>query len=367
VQDLKDKTAMCLVCGKKFPRGPLDLARHSTAVTLRHLTSKKQMTGYAFNCAKCSLFFTSKQHLDLHKQTACIGKTKAAPTPPASASAPSAPASAPSSVPASAAKLKPTPKLEKPLKEMKSSDEDGDSFDGDGHDRTLECMVCGKLFPRGPIDLARHATAITLKHLTHTRQTQAFPHGCRKCTLHFATLEHLELHVEQSSCSAEMVWPPSIAPGTKCVTKAEAAALEVAAEGARALGESSEMWIDVDGSEQGGADSYGSGSGKKAGESSKAKIDNKPSSFSSSGGSSAGGSSKSIYVAGGDDFQPRSKKARLLVPQERKAFFSVVSLLLDPTEVPEHVRLTESTYEAYVPARHKKLLNSMKAAFFYSC
>lgn len=28
--------------------------------------------------------------------------------------------------------------------------------------RTMECMICGKLFPRGPIDLARHQTGTPL-------------------------------------------------------------------------------------------------------------------------------------------------------------------------------------------------------------
>lgn len=35
-----DKTVECLVCGKLFPRGELDLARHSVAVTLQHKISK---------------------------------------------------------------------------------------------------------------------------------------------------------------------------------------------------------------------------------------------------------------------------------------------------------------------------------------
>ena len=29
-------------------------------------------------------------------------------------------------------------------------------------DRTMECFVCGKLFPRGPIDLARHQNGTAL-------------------------------------------------------------------------------------------------------------------------------------------------------------------------------------------------------------
>lgn len=31
-------------------------------------------------------------------------------------------------------------------------------------DKTVECLVCGKLFHRGELDLARHAIAVTLLH-----------------------------------------------------------------------------------------------------------------------------------------------------------------------------------------------------------
>jgi hypothetical protein len=163
----------------------------------------------------------------------------------------------------------------------------------------------------------------------------------------------------------------------------EKVALEaVAAAEARILAGESEEEESEDEDDDGEGDSFGSGGGSggsgsgggigKKADTGKNKI---PSSYFSGGGGSNGdggsgiggngsGGGSSMYVPGSDLFQPRSKKARLLVPAERKAFFSVVSLL---TEVPEHVRLSEATYEAYVPARHKKLLASMKAAFFYSC
>lgn len=66
--------------------------------------------------------------------------------------------------------------------------------------KTLECMVCGKTFSRGPVDLARHQTAITLKHLVSTTSSAQFSFGCRKCNIYFTSKDHLSLHRSQSSC-----------------------------------------------------------------------------------------------------------------------------------------------------------------------
>ena len=46
---------------------------------------------------------------------------------------------------------------------------------------------------------------------------------------------------------------------------------------------------------------------------------------------------------------------------DRKAFFAVVSLLIDPEEVPESEKLTEDNYEAFLPPQHKKLVDALKA------
>lgn len=36
------------------------------------------------------------------------------------------------------------------------------------------------------------------------------------------------MHTEQSTCNPEMVWPTTVAPGSKCITRAEAAELDAA-------------------------------------------------------------------------------------------------------------------------------------------
>lgn len=131
-----ERTVLCLVCGKKFPRGVLDLARHTTAITLQHLISHKAKPGYDFHCSKCDIYFTAKAHLELHQQSVCPVKDKQ--RAPKSAS------------PVAKSKVK---------KETQESEEEEDDED-DTSERTMECVVCGKLFPRGPIDLARHQTGI---------------------------------------------------------------------------------------------------------------------------------------------------------------------------------------------------------------
>lgn len=77
------------------------------------------------------------------------------------------------------------------------------------NDRTMECMVCGKLFPRGPVDLARHTTAVTLKHLYQEKKTAMYNVGCTKCGLFFTSKEHCKMHRKDSTCRTARAKPAS--------------------------------------------------------------------------------------------------------------------------------------------------------------
>lgn len=68
-----------------------------------------------------------------------------------------------------------------------------------------ECLICGKLFPRGPIDLARHGAAVTLKHVFSEKKSSSFPFGCKKCATYFSSKEHLEMHSLKSRCNPAIV------------------------------------------------------------------------------------------------------------------------------------------------------------------
>lgn len=55
-----------------FVAGALDLLRHTTAVTLKHVFTHKKSKEFKFQCDKCELLFTSEDHLISHGlQTSC--------------------------------------------------------------------------------------------------------------------------------------------------------------------------------------------------------------------------------------------------------------------------------------------------------
>ena len=64
----------------------------------------------------------------------------------------------------------------------------------------IECMVCGKVFPRGEKALLRHKTAPTLLHAFAHSKTSDCTFGCSTCNVHFTTATHLARHEEESSC-----------------------------------------------------------------------------------------------------------------------------------------------------------------------
>ena len=75
----------------------------------------------------------------------------------------------------------------------------------EGDMKVSECLICGKLFPRGPMDLARHGAAVTLKHFISDKKTTSFPFGCKKCIVYFASKEHLDMHYLKSRCNPLVV------------------------------------------------------------------------------------------------------------------------------------------------------------------
>eukprot|EP01041_Mallomonas_annulata_P005120 gene5120-10242_t len=70
--------------------------------------------------------------------------------------------------------------------------------------KILECMVCGKKFSRGAVDLSRHQTAITLKHYFSSSRSSTCTLPCIDCGLFFSTVDHLNLHRLQTSCPRQM-------------------------------------------------------------------------------------------------------------------------------------------------------------------
>lgn len=94
------------------------MARHQTAITLKHVVSEKKSPAFPFGCKKCSIHFTSEEHLEMHKKY-------------------------------SSCNPKPIVKIKKPVVQMVKPVPQNSIVDKNKPDKTCECMVCGKLFARG--------------------------------------------------------------------------------------------------------------------------------------------------------------------------------------------------------------------------
>lgn len=180
----RDKTMECPVCGKHFPRGLLDLTRHVNAITLQHLFSKKENNQYSFGCSKCNLFFTKKEHLEMHNtQTSCSREkslkykfNKDDSENLLNDGDVAEDISLGSSLNASDEVDVEEDEEAEEVEDTQSSAatfgistddllEEAAAMPKKNDMKTMECMVCGKLFPRGPIDLHRHATG-KIKYLS---------------------------------------------------------------------------------------------------------------------------------------------------------------------------------------------------------
>ena len=78
-----------------------------------------------------------------------------------------------------------------------------------------ECMLCGKLFSRGVMDLMRHTIAPTLRHLVAKKECAEYPMPCeRKCGLWFRNIEEAGSHALSTSCNPDVVKSSPVGPGT---------------------------------------------------------------------------------------------------------------------------------------------------------
>lgn len=459
----RDKTMECFVCGKHFPRGHLDLHRHINAITLQHLASKHQSDRFKVPCTKCGLFFTCKEHLEIHRSFSfCARSTvptqfaNSQPKPQVQVEPDAAPSSTPSravsdSLPPSTPAPPPAPVPPLLLSPAAIHPEST---------KTMECMICGKLFPRGPIDLQRHATAITLKHATSPSPAPGFSFSCSKCEIYFTTAEHLQMHLVMSTCNPDMVWPPNAGStsGLRAITRAQAADIIAAAAnatsslppsstaftsatGIAAITSPSRLFVGAgdglfparDPSSQSMGFSHsmaasptspsyfslstgqrrtvarleramlkpirspssdvradsapptaahghslrkrerdkGEGAGRGASAPSIAIPSPSPRSMSlltagTPTPSSAGLSHSNRWTLSGEPGS-RTKRTKVILPDERKAFFAAISLLIDPSQTRSINRLTEENFEQFVAQEHLPLVHQLKNTLLYTC
>eukprot|EP01031_Cornospumella_fuschlensis_P026112 gene26112-31530_t len=460
----------CIVCGKLFARGPLDLARHINAVTLQHFATKKSKGGFNFHCSRCGYFFQQEDHLNLHGQfSACARGVPLAQSESAvqkrNASRLNERLNG-----KSVSDLGSNQSQEPPVKHQRllrggcmssegddgmdvdvdeadngsdsdhnstinSSDQDSnensmnvsirlsiDSSNLDGEEvKTLECMVCGKLFPRGPVDLARHATAVTLRHLVSSRSSAAYPYPCNSCSLHFTCAEHLEMHQKQSTCNPDNTWPSRISnlTGLHVVPRSEAdkvvektryhkharkasaggvgAGKKGYSGGSTATPTAGSGWGGKrkkireqgqdDGGKEGSVEEFDDDANSDHPTSAPRHLltattcaFHLPALYApgmlmelsceeltggTSGTPAAAVESAGIVTAEMMQTRHRRSLSRVLLPEDRRAYFSLVSLLVDRNLLKQcnkdaYVQLTEENVETYVEQKHLPLLRKLK-------
>lgn len=134
----------CLICGKTFPKGIADLKQHAAASTLLHYVSDSETYRFQHNCEKCGSYFSCIEHLEMHNTHCTCGKADDE--------------SVEFDADCYTAQYRVPDSDEEDGSDNEEEEEsDENTQDTESEDRTMECFICGKLFPRGPIDLARHA------------------------------------------------------------------------------------------------------------------------------------------------------------------------------------------------------------------
>jgi hypothetical protein len=367
----------CAVCGKQFPRGIVDLNRHVNAATLQHLFAENESPSYPFGCTKCGLHFTKDEHLTCHHQFSSCGLRGIG-------------SNGADAIPAEKGSQDLDDGAQKSTFGSPSATNEEFLLDVGDSNRTLECMVCGKIFPRGPVDLQRHATAVTLKHLVASKRSSAFPNGCSKCGLWFTTEEHLNSHELHSTCNVDMIWPENAhsTAGLRAVSRAEverqklipqspvpvktASSQSTASIKTSDSSNKSTNKIEIPLAESVTLSPLNTRKRSIRPNAHKGDLVGSPSmstniatevdeATSMNSPKDSIDSKKRLHAAIREDLShARQKRAKIIVPEERQAFFAIVSLLVEPRSVPLGNKVTDENFEEYIPVEHIPLLNKLK-------
>lgn len=88
---------------------------------------------------------------------------------------------------------------------------------------------------------------------------------------------------------------------------------------------------------------------------------------SESNASSNGGTPYDMYPGGEHQTRRGGKRAKVLVPADRKAFYALVSLLIDKNSIPSDVIVTVDNYSSFVSADKLACIEKLKEVLSYEC
>lgn len=209
----------------------------------------------------------------------------------------------------------------------------------DTKDKTVECMVCGKVFARGTVDLQRHQSAPSLAHLQAARRTLACTEPCTRCGLFFSSEEHLASHQEFSTCNP-LVSRPALDVNEQ--TTGQDALLPHHSPGP--------------------ATDPSPGVSTGCNRSITGRVIRPPRAVATVALSLSEEAGTGVVKK-----EERVRRSRMLVPDDRKAFFSLASLLIDPALIPAGTKLGADNLMGFIPPEKMVVLDSLKDSLLFEC
>ena len=222
----------------------------------------------------------------------------------------------------------------------------------DESDRSLTCMICGKTFPRGGVDLERHCSAKTLMHYVATKKMPYFTIMC-SCKLCFANEAQMMLH-RQNICvdtgPHDKILPIPVAVTKEMKEKKARAKIESYSKEKKQASSNSNLSLNADALAEGSA----------------AIVAAQAEGSQSISSSAQGQGAKRKMEDSGEQYQSVGKRMKVIIPEDRKAFFAVASLLVDPQMMPKNTEITTDNFEDFIPARHHTLMQRLKEKLNWS-
>lgn len=235
-------------------------------------------------------------------------------------------------------------------------------------DRSLTCLVCGKSFPRGGVDLERHSSAKTLNHWVTTKKMS--PRFLLQCTcgIWFCCEEHIQLHrlnicMDTGPHEKILPIPVDTSSGKKKATGKSGTPKEIFSEPQQILDGKNEMKGGIGRLVGRTPDKIGGGGSGRSHNMSEDQQRHVHKLVAQERNFKPTFQERGVKRGLEDAREPNhgvGKRMKLVMPEDRKAFFAVTSLLVNPNIALKAVTITTTNFDDFIPVKHRTLLYRLK-------